>query len=191
MRSMSVNSVPLVREKFSRPLTISEARKVCCVIFSSTGARRASSAHMLGQHLRVAGDDGQRRVDLVRDAGGEQADGGELLGLRELRLELHAVRDVVDQDDAADGDEVAREQRSDGDVGGAQLAGRQCEAELVERMRALLVAHAVESCDEVRREDGGELLAERVDARLGVHRPPSARSSFRCGRRDRRRRCRR
>ena len=40
-------------------------------------------AHVLGQHLRVAGDDGQRRVDLVRDAGGQQADGGELLRLRQ------------------------------------------------------------------------------------------------------------
>ena len=86
LRSTLVNSVPLVREKLSRPLTISEARKVCWVIFSSTGARRSSSAHVLGQHLGVAGDDGERRVDLVGDAGCEQADGGEFFGLGELRL---------------------------------------------------------------------------------------------------------
>ena len=36
-RSMALNSVPLVREKFSRLLTISEARKVWRVIFSSSG----------------------------------------------------------------------------------------------------------------------------------------------------------
>ena len=45
----------------------------------------------------------------------------------------------------------------------------QREAELVERVRAVLVAHTVESGDEVRREDGGERLAQRVDARLRVH----------------------
>ena len=137
---MRVNSVPPVREKLSRPLTISEARKVCWVIFSSTGARRwhrSVSADLLGQHLGVAGDDGERRVDLVRDAGGEQADGGELFGLRELGFQLDAVGDVVDQDDAADDVEVAREQRRDGDVGDAGLAGGQGEAELVERVGAL------------------------------------------------------
>ena len=80
-------------------------------------------AHVLGEHLGVAGDDGERRVDLVRDAGGEQADGRELLGLGELGFELDAVGDVVDQDDAADGDEVAGDQRRDGDVGGADFAG--------------------------------------------------------------------
>ena len=34
------------REKFSRPFTISDARKVCCVIFSSTGDRRGSCSIM-------------------------------------------------------------------------------------------------------------------------------------------------
>ncbi len=76
-------------------------------------------AHVLGQHLGVAGDDGERRVDLVRDASGEQADGGELFRLGELCLELDAVGDVVDQDDAAHGDEVSGDQRGDGDVGDA------------------------------------------------------------------------
>ncbi len=77
----AVNSAPEVREKLSRPLTISEARKVCCVIFSSTGESgwpSAVGADLLGEHLGVAGDDGEGRIDLVRDAGGEQADGGEL-----------------------------------------------------------------------------------------------------------------
>ncbi len=83
------------------------------------GSQPLVVAHVLGQHLGVAGDDGQRRVDLVRDAGCQQADRGELLRLRELRLQLDAVGDVVDEDDAADGDEVARDQRSDGDVGDA------------------------------------------------------------------------
>ncbi len=76
------------------------------------------------------------------DAGGEQADGAELVSLGELGFEGDALGDVVDQDDAADGDEVAREQRRDGDVGGAQFAGAGGEAELVEVMDALLVAEA-------------------------------------------------
>ena len=88
-----MNSVPPVREKLSRPLTISEARKVCWVIFSRTGRERVRRPRMLlGEHLGVAGDDGERRVDLVGDAGGEQADGGELFGLRELRFELRCGR---------------------------------------------------------------------------------------------------
>ena len=92
LRSTRLNSLEPVREKLSRPLTISEARKVCCVIFSSTGADERAwlivGAMLLAEHLGVAGDDGQRRVDLVRDAGGQQADRRELLRLRELRLQL-------------------------------------------------------------------------------------------------------
>ncbi len=110
------------------------------------------AAQLLGEHLRVGGDDGQRRVDLVGDAGGEQADGAELVGLGELRFKRDALGDVVDQDDAAHGNEVAREQRRDGDVGGALLAGARGEAELVEVMHALLVAEALDRLDELRRE---------------------------------------
>ncbi len=102
------------------------------------------AAHLLGEHLRVGRDDRQRRVDLVGHAGGEQADGAELVGLRELRFERDALGDVVDQHDAADGDEIAREQRSNGDVGGALLAGARGEPELVEVMHAGLVAEAFE-----------------------------------------------
>jgi hypothetical protein len=41
-RLISENSVEPVREKFSRLLTISEARKVWLVMRSSRGARRSS-----------------------------------------------------------------------------------------------------------------------------------------------------
>ena len=98
------------------------------------------AAQLLGQHLRVGGDDGQRGVDLVRHAGGQQADGAEFVGLRELGFQRHALGDVVDQHDAAHGNEVAREQRRNGDVGGAQLAGARGQPELVEVVHALLVA---------------------------------------------------
>jgi hypothetical protein len=56
-------------------------------------------------------------------AGGQQADGAELVGLRELVFEADALGDVVDQDDAADRNEIPREQRRDGDVDRALLAG--------------------------------------------------------------------
>ena len=55
----------------------------------------------LEQHLREARDAGQRRVHLVRDAGGEQADRRHLLRDLQLLLELHARGDVLDDDDGA------------------------------------------------------------------------------------------
>ena len=39
------------------------------------------AANLLGQHLRIGGDDRERCIHFVRDAGGKQADGGELLRL--------------------------------------------------------------------------------------------------------------
>ena len=124
---------------------------------------------LLGEHLRVGGDDGQRGVDFMGHAGGQQADGAELVGLRQLGFKRDALGDVVDQDDAADGDEVAREQRRDGDVGGALLAGAGGEAELVEVMDALLVAEAFERLDELAGEDGAKRLADGLGAAEGVH----------------------
>ena len=106
----------------------------------------------------------------MRHAGGEQADGAELVGLRKLSFERDALGDVVDQDDAADGDEVAREQRRDGDVGGAQLAGARGEPELVEMMHAGLIAEAVEGLDELRRKDRVQRLADGFGAAQRVHR---------------------
>ena len=99
------------------------------------------------------------RVDLVRNPCGEQADGRKLFGLGELGFEVNAIGDVVDQDDAAYCDEVARDQRCNRDVGDAYFAGRQSELKLVQRMRALFLAHAVEASDELRREDVGDVLA--------------------------------
>ena len=159
--------------------------------FFKDGGEALVVAHVLGEHLRVAGDDGQRSVDLMRDTGSEQADGGELFGLGELGFQLDAVGDVVDQDDAAYGDEVARDERSDGDVGHARAAVGQSEAELVEGVCALLFADAVEARDKVRREDGGDGLMEDFGALAWSTCSPSGCSSSRCGRRDRprRRRC--
>ena len=67
------------------------------------------SAVLIGAHqreLRVAGDDGDEIVEVVRDAAGERADGLELLRLAELRLALaqrlldaRALADLVGEHD--------------------------------------------------------------------------------------------
>ena len=44
---------------------------------------------------------GERRVDLVRDAGGQEADRGHLLRDLQLLLEVHAIGDVLDEQDRA------------------------------------------------------------------------------------------
>ena len=90
------------RARFSSPLTIFAARNVCRSIFSSTCVDGSSGSRRFQQHLREARDAGQRRVHLVRDAGREQPDRRHLLRDLQLLLELHARRDVLDDDDAAD-----------------------------------------------------------------------------------------
>ena len=115
-RSTLANSVVEVREKFSSELTISLARKVCLAIFSSSGDFCVVAGNLLGQHLRVGRNHRQRRVDLMRDAGGQQADGAELVGLHQPALQFGAVGDVVEDDQPADLRHVLRDQRSDGDV---------------------------------------------------------------------------
>ena len=60
------------------------------------------ATQLLGQHLGIGGDNGERRVDFMRYASGQQADGAKLIGLHQLALEFRTLRDVVEQDDAAD-----------------------------------------------------------------------------------------
>ena len=88
------------RDRLSRPLTMRAARNVCFSIFSSSGVRGSAGIGLLEQHLRVARDAGQRRVDLVRDAGGEQAERRHLLRDAQLLFQLRALGDVLEDDDA-------------------------------------------------------------------------------------------
>ena len=62
---------------------------------------RIAGRRVREQHLGVGGEAGDRRVDLVRDAGGEHAERGEPLALGERPLGADAVGHVVDEDDAA------------------------------------------------------------------------------------------
>ena len=89
------------RERFSSPLTMRAARNVCFSIFSSSGVRGSAGSALFEQHLRVAGDAGQRRVDFVRDAGGEQAERRHLLGDAQLLFELRPLGDVLEDHDRA------------------------------------------------------------------------------------------
>src|SRR5271163_2967824 len=96
------------------------------------------ATELLAEHLGVAGDHRQRRIHFVRDTRRQQANGGQLLRLRELLLHIDGVGDVVDDDDAAYCMEVTIEQWSYRDVRCAGLAGRGWKPELVERTNTLL-----------------------------------------------------
>ena len=63
---------------------------------------RIVGGNLLGEHLDVIGDDGERRIYFVRHAGGEQAERSELLGLHHLIFHAHALGDVVEKNQAAE-----------------------------------------------------------------------------------------
>ena len=64
-------------------------------------------------------------------ARGVLINGAELVSLGELSFKGDALGNVVDEDDATNGNEIAREQGSDGDVDSSLLAGAGGERELV------------------------------------------------------------
>ena len=128
------------------------------------------AAQLLREHLCVAGDDREWRVDFVRHAGGKQPDRRELLGLSELSLQLDAVGDVVDQDDASDDIETTRQQRGDRDVGDSGLTGGKSEAKFVQVVRPacrLVAADGFKASHEVRRQNRSQRLAQSLLARAG------------------------
>ncbi len=79
---------------------------------------------LLLEHLDVAGDARQRRVDLVGDAGRKQADRGQLLRGQELLLEADLVGDVLEDDDRPVGLEGVVEKGRACDVEDLLPAGR-------------------------------------------------------------------
>jgi len=78
---------------------MADARRLCASIFSSTPAR-CRRIHVVEEHLRVARDPGQRRVDLVGDSAARSRERRGAPG-EHLLLELLALGDVVERDDAA------------------------------------------------------------------------------------------
>ncbi len=71
----------------SAPLSALSNARVC--------ARRLSGAESAARHIHVAGDDGQKIVEVVRHAAGELADSLHLLGLTQRLFDLRAFGDCV------------------------------------------------------------------------------------------------
>ena len=59
------------------------------------------SRDLLRKHLGISGDDRQRRIDFMRNAGGQQSDRAELVGLDQAAFQVVAIRDIVEDDQAA------------------------------------------------------------------------------------------
>src|SRR5256885_7559570 len=83
---------------------------------------RIVTGHLLGQHLYVIGDDGERSIDFVGHAGSEQTERGELLGLRHLLFQTLALRHVVKKKQPADALTRFADQGGDGSVQGQKLS---------------------------------------------------------------------
>ena len=168
-RLISVNSVPVVREKFSRLLTISEARNVCFVILSSSPAFCGSDCSCLASiwvydEITASGV----FTSCATPAASNPIDDS-LSAWRELDFEVDALGDVVHDHEAADDVEFAGDQRRHGDIHDARFAGRSCQPELVKIVNARLLPNAVELFDEGCREDLAQGTSNDLPARLGVH----------------------
>ena len=119
-----------VREKLSK---ISD--DIRCTVglplhFLQQGVLRVGFRDHAEQHLRIARNACQRRIDLVRDAGGKQADARKLFALLQRFLELYARRNIFENDDRAGllirdrtkrRDRDIQDQRSAVEIGRVQL----------------------------------------------------------------------
>ena len=150
------------------------AERLLLDLLEQLGARIARVG-LLEQHLRVARDAGERRVDLVRDARGEQAERGHLLGDAQLLFELRALGDVLEDDDGARLRRRAddRLQRNHRDVDQHARVCRCRRARPAACGRAscpggLSRERRAERFDEMRIEEPLERLAERIGARDAV-----------------------
>src|SRR6202158_1024047 len=90
--------------------------------FVDDGVARIFVGHLLSKHLNVVGDDRERRIDFVRHTGSEQAEGRELLRLGHLLFHALALRDVVEEQEAADALAGLADQRSNGNVESKEFA---------------------------------------------------------------------
>ncbi len=124
---------------------------------------------LLAQHLRVGGDHGQRSVDFVSHAGRQQSDGRKFVGLRKLGFKFDALGDVIHDDQPADDLELARHQRRERHIHGADFTRGRLQAEFVQVANARFLPHAIEFFDELRRENGFQRLGQSLPARHRVH----------------------
>ena len=126
---------------------------------------RIVRGNLLGEHLDVIGDDRERRIHLVGHAGGEQAEGSELLGLHHLLFEAHALGDVVEQDEPAEARSGLAQERRNRDVDDQMMAAAAGEMEFVDAGNVLVGGARGDFRDEVRGEQLGESAAESLASR--------------------------
>ena len=98
-----------------------------------------------------------------------QSDRRKLVRLRQLGLQFHAFRDVVDDDETADHAELARNQRCNRDVYPACFPSRSIQPELVEIVDSCILSFVVKLLDKSRRHNLAEGTAHRTPARQSVH----------------------
>ena len=127
------------------------------------------SPHLFGQHLGVGRNHSQGSVDLMGHTGRQQTNGREFVGLRQLCFQLHALGDVIHDNDAADHLEVARNQGRNGHIGAAVLAAAGLQPEAVEIVDSRLILQTQEFGHKVCRQNIPQILAHRLLARHGIH----------------------
>ena len=133
---------------------------------------------VLEQHLRVARDAGERRVDLVRHAGGEQAQRGHLFRDAQLLFHLRALGDVFEDHDRAAEGALARGRRPSLQRHGGQVDEQRLAVLRLPRAAdrhaeggvavGILLANRAQQLEDVRIEQAIDGLAEHRRARHPV-----------------------
>src|SRR6266567_895177 len=106
----------------------SGARKIEQIVNDLAGAKRllddffndrlarVAFRHLLSEHLNVVGNDRERRIHFVRDAGGEQPKRSQLFRLRHLLFHALALGHVIEEQETANPHVRFAYQWRDGDV---------------------------------------------------------------------------
>ena len=123
---------------------------------------RIAAGQLLRQHLNVVGDDGQRRIHFVGDAGGQQAERRELLGLNHLFFQADSLRDVVHQDQPPDAVSGFSDQRRDRNVDHQVPSGAVSHVEFVEAGNAVIAGAGRDFRHQVGRKHFFQLCGRRL-----------------------------
>ena len=125
---------------------------------------------MLHQHLRLRTDDGERRVDFVCDARGEQPDRRELFGLDELAFQIDPLRQIVQDHEAPDNAAFFSDQGRERQVDNPLTARGRAQTKLVKAQRRVTVGNRRQIRQEFRRKDFAQRFPNRLRARHPIQR---------------------
>ena len=142
------------------------AEGLACDLFEHS-ALLLVSLKLFREQLGIGRNHRQWRVDFVRDACSQQTDGRQFVRLRKLGFEVHAISDVVHDNQPAHHTELLGDQRRDGNVHSSGLACGDGHPEFVQVVNARALSDARELSDKL----GREYLAQRTVQRL----PPGQR----------------